>query len=74
MAAPGCQLLDVYLFANELHDDGPGPPGAVKRPLAFPIVNRVYMRLLYGRVGHLTAKNGDSWPGQGRRRWRRGCA
>ena len=43
---------------------GPGPPGAVKRPSAFPIANRVCMGLLFGRAGRLTYKNGGFRPGQ----------
>jgi hypothetical protein len=48
--------------------NGPGRPGAVKRPSRFPYVNRFCMELLYGRAGRLTTKNGGFRPGQ-RRRW-----
>ena len=57
--------------------DGPGPPGAVKRPQQFfPIVNRVCVGPVYGRAGRLTYKNGGFRPGRAdaRRKQPRGTA
>jgi hypothetical protein len=43
-------------------NNGPGHPGAVERPQRFPYVNRICMKLLYGRAGRLNIENGGSRP------------
>jgi hypothetical protein len=48
--APRHPLLQLQLL--------PGPSRGVQAPLAFPIVNRFSMAVLYGRAGRLTAKTG----------------
>ena len=43
---------------------GPDPPGVKRQAsLAFYIINRFCIALLYGRAGRLTAQNGGSGPG-----------
>ena len=54
----------------EKDEDGWTTAVRPRSPLAFPIVNRFSVAVLYRRAGRLTAKNGGFRPGQSAaRRW-----